>query len=618
MRRQIDEPSLIWPRDSKGACGNRRRHPAIPSALDCTFAEGSHIMNHREISRRSVLQGGAALAGMALLGSKLPALATESQASTQHTVWSTQVALSFPTRPGEEVLPWIDQPAPNPVPDIVGNQLQWETLDSWITPNEKFFTIKHYAQPQLDPATWNLEVHGLVERPMTLSLADLRARPHQDVAFTIECSGNHGPPFTGGLIGNAVWTGTPLAALLQESGVLPDGSEVVFWGTETGPEDIGGVQVVEQFARSMSLDEAMDPRNILCWGMNGVDLPPEHGAPVRLIAPGWYGIANVKWLQRIEVLDRPYEGRFMAREYRTIRNEEREGQTLARITSVGHVNLKSAPAKVTRLGDDHRIIGVAWGGPIARVEVRIDDGAWVEATIEEQGDTEYSWVVWSLDWGQPPDGEHRVTTRAIDTDGNIQPTMDDPLIANKLTIWESNGQITRRVAIGAQHFPETGHSISGEFQTFWGQHGGLATFGYPLTEAFEEDGRTVQYFERQRFELHPENAAPWNVLLGLLGTEALDGGAHPPTEPADGNTCDYHATTGHNACGRFREVWQAGGLMIYGYPITEEFEEDGLTVQYFERARFEHHPTNQPPYDVLLGLLGYEALEARYGGNLPV
>jgi hypothetical protein len=240
--------------------------------------------------------------------------------------------------------------------------------------------------------------------------------------------------------------------------------------------------------------------------------------------------------------------------------------------------------------------------------VRIDDGNWQPTTLHEDDDNQHTWVVWAYDWGQPSSGEHSITSRAIDTDGNVQPTMDDPLIARKLTFWESNGQITRRVATGAQHFPETGHSVGGEFLTFWQQHGGLATFGYPITEAFEEDGRTVQYFERQRFELHPENAAPYNVLLGLLGVEAL-GGAHPPAQPADGDTCDYHAATGHNACGRFRDIWQAGGLMIYGYPITEEFEENGVTVQYFERARFEHHPNNQPPYDVLLGLLGYEALE---------
>jgi DMSO/TMAO reductase YedYZ molybdopterin-dependent catalytic subunit len=574
-------------------------------------------MEQRELSRRSVLQGGAALAGMALLGSKLPALASERQASTRNSLLSAQVARGFPTRPGEEVLPWIDQPGPNPVPDIAGNLLKWEDLDSWITPNEEFFTIKHYAQPTIDATTWRLGVHGLVEHPLTLSLADLQARPHQEVAFTIECSGNHGFGWNFGLIGNAVWTGTPLAALLQEAGPLPEGSEVVFWGTETGPEEVREFPLTEQFARSMSLEEAMDPRNILCWGMNGQDLPPEHGAPVRLIAPGWYGIANVKWLSRIEVLDRPYKGRYMARDYVTIREEERDGQTLARFTSVGPVNLKSAPAKVTVLDGQYRVIAVAWGGPVAHVEVRIDDGAWLAATIEEGGGNEDTWTVWSLDWERPADGEHMITTRAIDIHGNIQPAMTDPEIANKLTYWESYGQITRRVNVGARHFPETGHTLSGRFLTFWSQHGGLATFGYPLTEEFEEDGRTVQYFERQRFELHPENAAPYDVLLGLLGIEALGSAPHPPADPDDGGACDYHAATGHNACGRFREVWQAGGLMIYGYPISEAFEEDGLTVQYFERARFEHHPANAAPYDVLLGLLGYEALEARYDGNLP-
>ena len=582
------------------------------------------MMDRREISRRTVLQGGAALAGLALLGSKLPALASPGQATRESSPWPAQVALTFPTRPGEEVLPWLDQPAPNPVPDILGTPLRWEDLDSWTTPNDEFFTVKHFNLPAIDAAAWNLEIHGFVQRPTTLALDNLKARENRDVAFTLECSGNHGLPFAWGLVGNAIWTGTPLASILQEAGVLPDGREVVFWGTDLGPQEVNGVEYIEQFARSMSLAEAMDPRNILCWGMNGEALPPEHGGPVRLIAPGWYGIANVKWLSRIEILDRPYEGRFMAREYVTIRNEERNGQTLARFTSVGYDRLKSVPAKVTRLGGQYRIIGVAYGAPIARVDVRIDDGAWIEARLEHHDDSEHSWEIWSLDWDQPSAGEHTVTSRAIDTAGNIQPAMDDPWIANKLTFWESNGQITRRVNTGAQHFPETDHTVGGTFLTFWQQHGGLATFGYPITEEFDEqslvDGQTrrVQYFERQRFELHPENAAPYNVLLGLLGLEVLEGMTpHPRAQPRDGGVCDYHAPTGHNACGRFREVWQAGGLMIYGYPLTEEFEENGLTVQYFERARFEHHPGNQPPYDVLLGLLGYEALEARYGGDLP-
>jgi DMSO/TMAO reductase YedYZ molybdopterin-dependent catalytic subunit len=574
-------------------------------------------MDRREISRRKVLQGGAALAGLAMLRSQLPALASQRRASLESIRWPAQVAQGFPTRPGEEVLPWLDQPAENPVPDILGTPILWENIDSWITPNAEFFTVKHYTQPEIDPATWQLNIGGLVGNPLTLSLADLMARESREVTFTLECSGNHGLPFLTGAIGNAVWTGTPLAPLLQEAGILAEGSEVVFFGTDTGPETVNDLQLTEQFARGMSLAEAMDPRNILCWGMNGEPLPAAHGAPLRLIAPGWYGIANVKWLQRIEILDRPWEGRFMAREYVTIREEERNGNRLARYTLVGHARLKSAPARVTRLDGQHRIVGAAWGAPIAEVEVRIDDGPWLAATIEGQDDDQHTWEFWTLDWDQPTAGEHTITSRAIDVDGNIQPAMDDPFIANKLTFWESNGQVTRRVNTGAQTFPETGHTLSGEFLMFWQQHGGLATFGYPITEEFDEDGRTVQYFERQRFELHPENAAPYNVLLGLLGLEALNGTPHPHAQPQDGGVCDYHAATGHNACGRFREVWQQGGLMIYGYPLTEEFEQDGLTVQYFERARFEHHPTNQAPYDVLLGLLGYEALAARYGGNLP-
>lgn len=577
-------------------------------------------MRRREISRRTLLQGGAALAGLATLRSSIPVLASASHDTKESVTWPAQVALGFPSRPGETVLPWLDQPAPNPIPDIAGSLLKWEDLDSWITPNEKFFTIRHYAQPQIDQQAWRLQIHGLVQRPMTLSLADLKSRTSQDVAFTIECSGNHGFGWNFGLIGNAVWTGTSLAAVLREARPLPDGSEVVFYGTESGPEEVMGFPLTEQFARSMSLEEAMDHRNILCWGMNGEALPAKHGAPVRLIAPGWYGIANVKWLSRIEILDRPFKGRYMAREYVTIREEERDGQKMARLTLVGPVNLKSAPAKVTVLDGQYRIIAVAWGGPVTRVEVRIDDGPWLPAMRETAGETEFTWSIWSLNWEQPAGGEHAITTRAIDVDGNIQPAKSEPEIANKLTFWESYGQITRRVSVGARLFPETGKSVSGEFLIFWEQHGGLATFGYPITEEFDEisptDGQTrrVQYFERQRLELHPGNAAPWNVMLGLLGTEALPGGvAHPPVAPKNDAGCEFFAATGHNACGRFREYWQDGGLLIYGYPVTEEFVEDGLTVQYFERARFEHHPDNDRPYDVLLGLLGYEALAARSG-----
>jgi DMSO/TMAO reductase YedYZ molybdopterin-dependent catalytic subunit len=568
------------------------------------------------------------LAALELLRYRLPVQAASPRAGEVRTAWSAQSPLSvlaFPSRPGEEVLPWLDQPAPNPVPEILGKPLKWEDLDSWITTNDEFFTVKHFSLPQINPQTWSLELTGLVERQLTFSLDDLKARPSQEVTFTLECSGNHGLPFLIGAIGNATWTGTPLAPILEEAGVLPEGIEVVFWGADSGPADVNGVEVNEQFARSMSLADAMDPRNMLCYSMNGEPLPADHGGPVRLIAPGWFGIANVKWLERIELLDTRYQGRFMAREYVTQRASEQDGIAQVRFTSVGRKLLKSAPAKVTRLAGEYRVVGAAWGAPIARVEVQIDGGDWMPAALEEGQGAEVAWTIWSVEWGRPADGEHTISSRAIDTEGNVQPALDDPLIANKLTFWESNGQIIRRVFVGSRYVPGTDYPLSGEFQAFWNAHGGLAIFGNPITEEFDEqsliDGNVyrVQYFERQRFELHPENAAPYNVQLGLLGIETLPGGeSQPRAEPHSDPACEYFDATGHNVCGRFREYWhQHGGLAIFGYPITEEFELEregqAHTVQYFERARFEYHPANQPPHDVLLGLLGLEVLLERYG-----
>jgi DMSO/TMAO reductase YedYZ molybdopterin-dependent catalytic subunit len=152
------------------------------------------------------------------------------------------------------------------------------------------------------------------------------------------------------------------------------------------PDGGGGLDltITEQFARSMTLDDALNPENLLCYEMNGVALPREHSFPVRLIAPGWYGVANVKWLTRIEVLDQQYRGNFMARDYVTIREGVRDGKTVWTFTNVRHDRLKSAPAKVTRRGDQYAIMGAAWGAPIADVEVQIDDGPWMAAKLERQ------------------------------------------------------------------------------------------------------------------------------------------------------------------------------------------------------------------------------------------
>ena len=384
-----------------------------------------------QLQRRDfIIKGSAALAALA--------------------VFQSRFAQAFPSRAGETVIAWLDQPPPDPDP-ADQTLLVWEDLDSWLTPNDKFFSISHFNRPVIDAAAWKLEIDGLVKKPMSLTLADLKARPRQEVVFTVECSGNHGFPFFTGGIGNAAWAGTPLAAILEEAGVKENGIEVVFWGTDIGDivlkDDIRDVKMHQNFARSMSLADAMNPNNILCYEMNGAALPAPNGSPLRLIAPGWYGIANVKWLKRIEVRDRRFMSLLMGRNYVTIREEEHNGETVWAETSVGRARLKSAPARVTRKGNSYRITGAAWGAPIDKVEVKIDDGQWQPATIDHSEEAEFAWKIWHLDWENPATGEHTVTSRAIDVSGQIQPAMDDPWIAKKKTYWESNGQVTRRIKI---------------------------------------------------------------------------------------------------------------------------------------------------------------------------
>jgi DMSO/TMAO reductase YedYZ molybdopterin-dependent catalytic subunit len=396
--------------------------------LRLSLQQNREIIMAEHPRREFILQGTAALAGLTVLH-------------------ASRFAQAFPSRPGDEVIPWLDQPPENPVPQVVANQLKWEDVDSWVTPNEKFFSIAHYNRPTIDVKGWTLQIGGLVKRPLSLTLREIRARPRQEVTFTLECSGNHGFPWFLGGIGTARWAGTPLAAVLAEAGVLEKGIEVVFFGDDAGEEVVREIKMPQHFARSMSLADAMNPNNLLCYEMNGAPLPPANGFPLRLIAPGWYGIANVKWLRRIEVRETRFMNRFMARDYVTIRKEQRDGEDVWTETSVGRSLLKSAPAKVIRNDGSYRIIGAAWGAPVARVDVRIDSGGWQAAAIDGSDDAEFAWKIWSHDWADPAPGEHTITSRAIDSVGQVQPPMDDPRIANKQTYWESDGQVTRRIRI---------------------------------------------------------------------------------------------------------------------------------------------------------------------------
>lgn len=344
--------------------------------------------------------------------------------------------------PQDAVIPWLNAPEPGGGANI----LDWQGLTSFVTPTEDLFRVGHYDRPEIAESDWNLEIRGLVDRPRSFTLAQVKARPRREVVCALECAGNRGFPTFQGAVHNARWGGASLASVLEEAGIQEDGIEVVFFGADEGEEEIRGNQVTQNFARSMSIEDAMDPNLLLCYEVNGEALTTAHGFPLRLVAPGWYAVASAKWLTRIEIRDTRFMGRFMARDYVTLREEERDGEAVWAETSVGRARINSVAAKVVRTDGGYRIHGAAWGADIARVEVKIDDGPWRAAMLGEGRDDPLSWTFWQMDWDASA-GEHTVTSRAIDADGDVQPAPTDPVLALKKTYWESNGQLTREIRI---------------------------------------------------------------------------------------------------------------------------------------------------------------------------
>ncbi|MBI3207944.1 MAG: molybdopterin-dependent oxidoreductase [Candidatus Solibacter usitatus] len=344
---------------------------------------------------------------------------------------------------GEEAIPFLDaRPFNAERPTLV-----WDEPASWMTPPERRFRVGHYGYPDVDASKWALEIGGRVERPLKLSLADLKKRRAKEQITTIECSGN--AP-TGGLVYNTKWKGTPLAPILKEAGVKPDGIEAVFFAADTGVEKIRGADYKQNFARSLAVKDAMKENILLCWEMNGEPLNKNHGAPLRLIVPDWYGVAWVKWLTRIEIHDRAYLGRFMGRDYVTIRGQKQGDETIWRETSVGKMNLKSVAARATKRKDGAiRIVGAAWSGdaPVQKVELRIDEGPWTAVQVSKKEAAPHCWTFWSFDWKDAKPGEHSITSRATDAKGRVQPAADDPSITLKKTYWEANQQAVRKIKV---------------------------------------------------------------------------------------------------------------------------------------------------------------------------
>ncbi len=346
----------------------------------------------------------------------------------------------------ETVIPFLDAQPVDPKRPMV----KWQDLTSWITPTDEVFAVSHYGTPKVDLDHWKLEISGLIKSPKTLTLADLKKRPRKTVTATLECSGNSSSPTFMGAVGNVRWTGTPLGPLLQECGLHRRAIEAVFFGHDEKVEKIREQDYAQNFARSLALKEAFREEVILAYEMNGKPLPPEHGAPLRLIVPGWFGIAWVKWLKRIEVLDRRFMGKWMAREYVTIRGEERPDCTVWRETSVGPIDVKSIVARVVRRKDGSlRVTGAAWsdGTPLKKVELQIDDGRWIGVRLDRKSESRYAWTFWHYDWQNPTPGEHTLVSRATDADGRVQPAADDPAIALKRTYWEANQQYPRKIKV---------------------------------------------------------------------------------------------------------------------------------------------------------------------------
>ena len=391
----------------------------------------------RELNRRDVIRT-AALAALGVTASAIPG-------------WSLPTSWF---QAGEEIVPFTDVPeefstksgtGPEIYPGEHTFRMDLRELKSWTTPTLEFFAVSHYGIPKVDPASWQLSATGLVSKPIALKLEDIRKRPRVERTLTFECSGNQAG-IIHGMVGNATWAGTSLRMLLQELGPAASAKEVIFWAADSGEETIRNNKYTQNFARSLSLDDAMRADAILAYEMNGRPLPVAHGAPLRLVFPGYYGICNVKWLTGIEFSESRLMNRFMGRDYVTIKGRQVGDRVEWVETSVTKMHVKSVVARVTRTtgSDAFKVFGIAWsdGSPLKSVEVQIDDGAWQAARLETQSNP-YAWTFWTLETTGITPGDHTVTSRATDSSGRMQPAS----LELKKTYWEDNAQFKRKIKI---------------------------------------------------------------------------------------------------------------------------------------------------------------------------
>ena len=316
----------------------------------------------------------------------------------------------------------------------VNLEMPFGSVGSFITPVDRFYVRCHFPIPEIAEHTWRLKIGGEVRQELELTLDDLRAMKSLTLTSFMECAGNgrtflepqrDGAQWEGGAVGNAVWTGVPLAALLKRAGLKPSACDIILEGADEGeikdpPKPAGKFR----YARSLPVAKAMDDV-LLAYAMNDAPLTPAHGFPLRAIVPGWYGMAAVKWITTITVPPAPWSGYFQTIDY-AYWEQGPGGPSLVPITTARIKSQIARPefAEMVPAGRPYRIHGAAWtsDAQIVRVEVTTDEGkTWQDAHL--LGDPLCNaWRLWEYVWNVPDQpGRTVVMSRATDSAGRTQP-----------------------------------------------------------------------------------------------------------------------------------------------------------------------------------------------------
>lgn len=300
-----------------------------------------------------------------------------------------------------------------------------------LTPTPLHYVRTNFGIPRLSAPDWRLTIEGEVDRPAQLTYDELRAQPTRSLLVTLECAGNGrsalhppaaGEPWQYGAVSTAEWTGVPLATLLEAAGLTSRAREILIEGADRGT--VATREGVIPFARSLPLEVALHPDTVLAYAMNGEPVSAPHGFPARLIVPGWYGMAAVKWVVRIAAISEPFDGYYQTERY-IMAHPERGETTSTPLNTIRVRSLILAPAKGTVLPPGtHRLRGLAWSGaaPVTRVEVSVDGGvSWELAELTSEAE-HYAWRRWEYTWRATTTGPATLGSRAVDAEGRTQPS----------------------------------------------------------------------------------------------------------------------------------------------------------------------------------------------------